>query len=280
MFDYHIHPNYSIDAKGSIDEFCQSALMRGLKEIAFTTHFDTDTIAEDCYVTVRGQRMDSLAGDWLEDYESTIRAAEDNYKEMGLKVLLGVEVDYIPDVESILPEQFYSTDFDIILGSTHLIDHIAISAGDRAPEVFKRYAVEELGEKYYTLLLDAIESELFDIMSHLDLYRRFGQAFYGNEIREIWKPYLDDLAASMRRHNVGFEINTSPLRNGQIQPMPDEDIIKALKEAGVLTVTIGSDAHNPSDIGAGIEESIQILKRIGFSGVTRFDHHKRSLQRI
>jgi len=280
VFDYHIHPNYSIDAQGSIEEFCQSSLIKGLKEIAFTTHFDTDTIAEDCYVSVKGKRMDGLEGAWLEDYEATIRAAGDKYKEKGLKVLLGVEVDYISDVENILPEQFYSTDFDIILGSTHLIDHIAISAADRAPEAFRKYTVEELGDKYYTLLLDAIESELFDILSHLDLYRRFGQAFYGNEILEIWRPYINNLAASMRRHNVGFEINTSPLRNGQIQPMPDENIIKALKEAGVLTTTIGSDAHNPSDVGAGVGNAIQILKNIGFSSVTTFDHRKRSIQNI
>ena len=117
-------------------------------------------------------------------------------------------------------------------------------------------------------------------MSHLDLYRRFGQVFYGDEIRNIWKPYLDDLVASMKRYNVGFEINTSPLRKGQIQPMPDENIIKALKEAGVMTVTIGSDAHTPSDVGAGVEESIQILKKIGVSSITLFDHRKPSMQKI
>jgi histidinol-phosphatase (PHP family) len=272
MFDYHIHPGYSIDAEGSIEEFCQSALKKGLKEIAFTTHLDTDTTTEDCYVIVQGVRMDTLAGGWLQDYESTIRAAEDKYKEMGLKVLLGVEVDYIPDVESILPEEFYSTDFDIILGSAHLVDHIAISASDRAQEAFKKLTMEELGERYYSLLMNAIETGLFDIMSHLDLYRRFGQVYYGERIREVWKPYLDDLVATMRTHNVGFEINTSPLRRGQDEPMPEESIVRALKEAGVTKVTIGSDAHNPRDVGVGIDRAIQMLKRVGFSNVTTFNH--------
>jgi len=280
MFDYHIHPGYSIDAEGSIEEFCQSAVKRGLKEIAFTTHLDTDTTTEDCYVLVQGERMDTLTGEWLEDYEAIIRAADDRYKEMGLKVLLGVEVDYIPDVESILPEQFHSTDFDIILGSAHLVDHIAISAGDRAQEAFRKYTLAELGERYYTLLLNAIETGLFDIMSHLDLYRRFGQVFYGEKIREIWKPYLDDLVTSMRRNNVGFEINTSPMRRGQEEPMPEENIIRALKEAGVMIVTVGSDAHIPGDVGIGIEKAIQILKRVGFSSITTFDHRIPSTQII
>jgi histidinol-phosphatase (PHP family) len=280
MFDYHVHPGYSIDAEGSVEDFCQTALKSGLTEIAFTTHLDTDTTTDDCHVMVRGKRMDTLSGEWLEDYETTIREAGDNFKERGLKVLLGVEVDYIPDVESVLPERFYSTDFDIVLGSAHLIDHIAISAGDRAPAAFKRHTVEELGKKYYSLLLDSIETGLFEIMSHLDLYRRFGQAFYGKRIREIWRPYLGDLAAMMKKYGVGFEINTSPLRRGQNEPMPEENIVRALREAGVLTVTVGSDAHKPSDVGAGIEEAIQILKRAGFSAITTFDHRKLGIHRI
>jgi histidinol-phosphatase (PHP family) len=280
MFDYHIHPAYSIDAEGSVEEFCQSALRSGLTEIAFTTHLDTDTTTDDCYVMVQGERMDTLSGEWLEDYEVTIRTAGDRYKDQGLKVLLGVEVDYIPNVESVLPEQFYSTDFDIILGSAHLVDHIAISAGDRAQAAFKKHSIEELGKKYYNLLLDAIETGLFDIMSHLDLYRRFGQIFYGERIREIWKPFLDDLAAMMRKYGVGFEINTSPLRRGLSDPMPEENIIRALKDADVVTVTIGSDAHTPNDVGAGVEKAIQILKKIGFSSIASFDHRKLSKYRI
>jgi histidinol-phosphatase (PHP family) len=274
MFDYHIHPNYSIDAEGSVAEFCQSALKKGLKEIAFTTHLDTDTTTDDCYVLVQGERIDTLEGGWLEDYEATIRSAEDKYKEVGLKVLLGVEVDYIPNVESILPEQFYSTDFDIILGSAHLIDHIAISAGERASEAFRNYTLEELGERYYALLQDAIETRLFDIMAHLDLYRRFGQVFYGDEVRELWKPHLDNLVASMRRYNVGFEINTSPLRRGQNQPMPDENIVKALKESGIPFVTVGSDAHTPADVGSGIQQAIDLMKRIGYSYISCFEQRK------
>ncbi|RDE15710.1 MAG: hypothetical protein C4K48_03315 [Candidatus Thorarchaeota archaeon] len=274
MHDYHVHPNYSIDAEGSVEDFCEAALQRGLKEIAFTTHLDTDMTTDDCHVVVRGKRMDTLSGEWLENYEATIRAAHDTYKEKGLRVLLGIEVDYIDDLESLLPEQFYSADFDIILGSTHLINHGAISAGDRAEDTFKRYSMEELGEVYYAHLLRAIETGLFDIMAHLDLYRRFGQGFYGEGILNIWKPYLKDLANAMKRHNVGFEVNTSPLRTGQDDPMPEEGIIRALRKAGVLNVTTGSDAHRPSDVGAGIVEVTDLLKKVGYSTITTFNHRR------
>lgn len=274
MFDYHIHPNYSIDAEGSIDEFCEAALKKGLEEIAFTTHLDTDTIADDCYVNVKGKRISTRSNLWLEDYESSIRAADDRYKEQGLRVRVGVEVDYIDEIDGALPEKFHSTDFDIILGSMHLIDHIAISASDRAEEAFKRYSVEEIGSKYYSKLQDAIESGLFDIIAHIDLYRRHGLIFYGESVRNIWKPHIVSLASAMRHNNVGFEINTSPLRRGQQQPMPEEKIVRELQKQGVSLVIVGSDAHAPTDVGANIKDAYELLRKCGFSEVSRFEKRR------
>ncbi|MBN2228319.1 MAG: histidinol-phosphatase [Candidatus Thorarchaeota archaeon] len=274
MMDYHLHPNYSIDAEGSIESFCKMAIQGGLQEIAFTTHLDTDSSTDDCFVNVKGRRVSTRSNLWLEEYESEVRTADDTYKDQGLRVRLGVEVDYIPEMDGALPERFYATDFDLILGSTHLIDHIAISASDRAEHAFSRYTAPELGEKYYTLLLEAIETELFDILAHLDLYRRFGQIFYGEEIHEIWKPHLKTIVQAMKKHNVGFEINTSPLRRKQTQPMPEENIVRALKEFGITVVTIGSDAHSPADVGAGIHQASALLKRVGYTHIFHFEARK------
>ena len=271
MFDYHIHPNYSIDAEGSIEEYCEAALKKGLKEIAFTTHLDTDSKTEDCFVNVRGKRMETRSSVWLEDYEASIRSADDEYRNKGLRVRFGVELDYIHDMEGRLPEKFYSTDFDIILGSMHLIDHIPISAPGTADTAFKKYSLVELGEKYYSLLQEAVESDLFDIVAHVDLYRRFGQKFYGEGIREIWKSHLSDLADAMKRHNVGFEINTSPVRRARNEPMPEVAIVKELFKQNVMLVTVGSDAHTPSNVGADIDVAYQMLLDVGYSNIALFE---------
>ena len=270
MLDYHIHPNYSIDAEGEIDEFCRAAIENGLKEIAFTTHFDTDRVADDCYVNVKGRRVDIASSIWFEEYESEVRNAGEKFSDSGLEVLLGVEVDCFPGVESNLPEKFYATDFDLVLGSVHLIDHIAISAGERAEVAMRKYSLEEIGEKYFTVMLDSIDLGIFDVLAHIDLYRRFGEVYYGEAINNLWKPYLEELADKMNRKGVGFEINTSSLRRGMMQPMPDEQIVKALKREGVETVTIGSDAHAPSEVGQGIQRALKIVKDAGFKGPSTY----------
>jgi histidinol-phosphatase (PHP family) len=279
MFDYHIHPNNSIDAEGSIEEHCEEALRKGLREIAFTTHLDTDILADDNYVNVKGKRVDTRSSAWLEDYEVSIKSADDEYKEKGLRVRLGVEVDYIPEIDGALPENFHSTDFDIILGSMHLIDHIPIS-DRRAEQAFKNYKMEELGHEYFSHLQEAVESDLFDILAHIDIYRRYGQTYYGDEIRDIWRSHISDLANVMKKHNVGFEVNTSALRRGQSQPMPEVSIINELKREGVSTVTVGSDAHRPKDIGSHFETAIDVLTVAGFSHISLFEKRRILKQKI
>jgi histidinol phosphatase-like PHP family hydrolase len=44
--DYHCHCDYSVDAEGSVDEYCQAAIRRNLAEICFTTHFDANPDSE------------------------------------------------------------------------------------------------------------------------------------------------------------------------------------------------------------------------------------------
>lgn len=260
MIDYHIHPEYSIDAQGSIDEFCQAAIRAGLREIAFTTHLDTDPLTNDCIVNVRGKEVDVQSRVWFEDYETSIRNAGDKYADEGLVVLMGAELDIYPDVASNLPEGFLSAGWDLIIGSAHLIDHLAISKKEDAAIIYSRYTAGELGDLYFSTLRDTVQTSLVNVLGHIDLYRRFGEQAYGDEIYELWKPHIIELAQKMNRYGVGFEINTSSWRKGQKEPHPSLEIICALTGNGVRVVTIGSDSHRPEDVGYGTRRAAHVLR--------------------
>jgi histidinol-phosphatase (PHP family) len=262
MIDYHIHPNYSTDAEGSIDEFCKVALEREFREICFTTHLDTDTVRNDAYVIVRGKRVDARSSSWLEDYENSVRIAGDQYRGQGLEVRLGVEVDYYPGVMDHLPERFHDT------------DHLAISVKEESHEFFLKHNLEQMGNIYFSSLMDCVESGLFDILGHLDLYRRYGEEFYGGEIRSLWRAHVSDLASGMKRFNVGFEVNTSSLRKGMDEPMPESSLVAALRKEGIETVTVGSDAHRPQDVGQGIEIALKVIRESGFDSPASFDRRR------
>ncbi|MFX1603368.1 MAG: histidinol-phosphatase [Promethearchaeota archaeon] len=271
MIDYHIHPSYSADASGSVEEFCEAAVQMGLREVCFTTHLDSDPVRQEDFVMVHGEKVNIDSPDWLEDYESSIRTTGDVFKEQNLEVKLGVEVDLYPGVVEQLPEVFHSADFDLVIGSVHLVDHKAISLKEEAIEIFRRYTLDELGNHYYGLIMDSLGAGLFDIVGHLDIYRRYGEEYYGEDIHALWEPHIVELSRSMKTHGVGFEVNTSSWRKGLKEPMPAASLVKALLRRGIDTVTVGSDAHNPEEVGSGIDRALIILQESGLQTATLYD---------
>jgi histidinol-phosphatase (PHP family) len=266
MIDLHLHPNYSIDAEGSIEEFCEEAIKKNLDAICFTTHLDSDPRRNDCYVRVNGIKVHVLSDEWLEDYESTIRLADETYEE--LQVLLGVEMDLYPGVEEHLPERFHETDFDLIIGSVHLIDGNALSLEPEAHKIFKKNNLKELGECYFNLLTDSMKMGIYDIIGHIDIYRRYGEKFYGHCIHSLWKPRIANLVKNMKKYKIGFEINTSTWRKGLAEPMPEKGLIQEFVKLGIEDVTLGSDAHSPNQLGYGIDRAIQLAKNCGIHELT------------
>lgn len=278
MMDYHIHPAYSADAQGSLDDFCRAALEKKLREICFTTHLDSDPVRDDSYVMVRGKRVDVHDPSWFDDYENHIRTLGEEYAGKGLSVRLGVEVDMYPGVIEDLPDAFHDAHFDLVIGSVHLIDHKAISLKEEAYDIFKKYGLEQVGNIYFDLIKDMLKTGVFDILGHLDIYRRYGEDFFGPDIHSLWEPHVDDLCRLMKARGVGFEINTSSLRKGFTEPMPEHKIVRAMFERGINTVIVGSDAHRPSEVGSGIPDALNLLRNIGFKDVAAFN--KRSSMKI
>ncbi|MGV9168680.1 MAG: histidinol-phosphatase HisJ family protein [Promethearchaeia archaeon] len=270
MLDYHVHPNFSIDAKGSVDEFCDAAVGKGLRHICFTTHVDTDPFRNDGVVRVGKDEIPTTKNTWLGPYVETINEAAQIYQEKGLEVRLGVEVDYYSGFESNLPQEFHTFDWDYVLGATHLLEHKALSLEDEATGIFSKYKVDELGELYYGKLVDCIKSGFFDAIAHIDIYRRYGELFYGEEVRTLWKQYVSEIASAMYKANVGFEINTSSFRTGLDDTMPTKEFIQCLHDEGVEIVIVGSDAHSPEYVGYRIDAALRILRDCGFEAVTIF----------
>ncbi|HPV63449.1 MAG TPA: histidinol phosphate phosphatase, partial [Fervidobacterium sp.] len=55
------------------------------------------------------------------------------------------------------------------------------------------------------------------------------------------------------------------------EPNPSIEILKLYKSLGGRNITIGSDAHELEDIGKGINDGIEILKKLGYNYILIFD---------
>jgi histidinol-phosphatase (PHP family) len=261
LSDFHVHPDYSLDAKGTLDEYCQRAIEIGLKRICFTTHYDTDPERKeiDYFFRVDGKIV-PLTPQVVNRYLDDVNRAKRKYTPLGLEVLSGLEVDYAPHIEKHLRNELSCFELDYILGAVHCMEHIAITSHLEAEEYFKRKTVKELCKEYYQTVTHAAESGLFDCIAHLDCYRKYGLTFYGEEIMTAHRDFIELALSSLVRNKIGIEINTSIRRKGQKEFYPSKEILNLARDFGIKIVALGSDAHKVEDLGKELKEAFSLAQ--------------------
>ena len=261
--DYHIHPGYSLDASGTVDQYCRRALELGIQEICFTTHYDSDPHRKeiDPFVQVDGEIV-PLSEESVGRYIDDVRSADEKYRPFGLTVRVGLEVDYAPHIEDKLRRELARFDLDYRLGAVHCLDHIAISASDEAERYFKTKSAEELLSEYYGVLRRAVQSGLFEVIAHLDIYKKYGLGFYGKEVLTGHQGLVEPVLELMAEKDVGMEINTGVLRKGHVEFCPGLEIVRLALEKGVKIVAYGSDAHKVGQLGERIQEAYACVEEL------------------
>jgi histidinol-phosphatase (PHP family) len=252
-----------LDATGTIDQYCQKALKLGLKEICFTTHYDTDPARkdEDPFMRVNGKIV-PLNEENVKRYIEDVRRANEIYCPMGLSVKAGLEVDYAPHIEDQLKKDLASFDLDYTLGAVHCLDHIAITASKEAESYFRTKSLKELCQEYYRVLGKAVKSGLFDAIAHLDIYRKYGLAFYGEKILTAHRGLVEPVLELMVKNDVGLEINTALLRKGHKEFSPGLEILNLALKMNVRITAFGSDAHKVEHLGKDIKEARLLVEKL------------------
>lgn len=264
MYDYHVHPGYSIDAEpAGIDDYCRRAAAIGLSEICFTTHLEVDPQRKHLDWFVRLDRkivpMEDLV--WLDVYFRDIENARRKWSERGLKVKAGLEVGYDLGLEKTIERVVNGYPFDFVMGSVHCLDHLAISSKKESERFFPGRELGAVVREYFRVLSEAVSSGLFDCIGHLDLYRRHGRHYLGPGILRAHEEFAEPLLLAIAARDMSLEVNTSGLRRGINDFHPSRDIIELAVNSGVRLFTIGSDAHRLPELGLGLESAMEQLAR-------------------
>ena len=249
MGDFHVHPGYSIDAKGSLDEFCQWAFNIGLSEICFTTHYDADPALydRDGIMVIDGKK-EKLSESTVRHYLQDIARVHEEYGHIGLMVRGGLEFSYFDGCEKVFAPLQSKFNLHYRLGAAHNIDGLCINDKDDSSKLFAKYELGKLADLYFEQLDRLAGSRLVDCLAHIDVYRRFGTAFYGDEIYTVHRGRIERLFETMRASDVGYELNTSAVRHGHVDYYPTMEIINMARAAGVRLISLGSDAHCPDQL--------------------------------
>lgn len=266
--NYHVHNRYSSDGRGSTEEVCRRALELGFEQICLTNH--AETLGSDGVWT-----LDLVeARDRFEELQHEIERLQPEFPD--LRILLGIELEYRPEWVETLDALVSSVDFDLVLGSVHVVDGQPISGGSAVGEYFGRLDRDEAYGRYFEVLDEMVRWGGFDVVGHFDLVKRFGAKYYdsGTEVR-AFEPQIRTILRRMVEKGLGLEVNTSGVVQAPAEPYPGLEILRMAEQMHVATVTIGTDSHVPRSFEQGWETGELLLKRAGFTELTTFSHRIR-----
>lgn len=256
--DYHTHTQLCRHAGGLPIDYARAAAARGIPEIACTDHIP---FPDDPTPSIRMTRGD------FDAYLGHVRTAQ----AAGLcTVLLGIEADYQRDlVHGHIQALLAAADFDLVLGSLHTGPFWDLSPDD--PTATPEF-VEQMNRTYYLRMAELARTGLYDVCSHFDVVKRTGVRAPDRLLAEIVPPALDAVAAA----GMAIEINTSGLNHGAAEPYPSLQILAWMKTRGI-SITFGSDAHDPAQVGQHFEQAITLAKAAGHSHRVQFRRRKQQL---
>lgn len=254
FFDSHMHTPLCKHAEGHPIEYMERGVEKGLAGIIMTCHSPMPN---------RFSHRVRMAPEQLNEYFHIVQEAADAAPD-DFEVLVGMESDYFPGMESWLEELHGKTDFHYILGSVHW--HIpeymdAFWKGD--PEAFRA--------QYFEHLADSAESGLFDSLAHPDLVKNAAAAewrFVDN------KPAILKALDRIAETGVAMELNTSGLNKSFPEMNPGPEML-ALMADRAIPVVIGSDSHTPRRVGENFRAALLFLEEAGYENVSIFRERKR-----
>jgi len=207
------------------------------------------------------------AQDDLDEYCAFIR------EDTGLR--LGIEVDFVQGREDRVANVLDQYEFDYVLGSIHFLGSAAVDmrgewdiwARGRDPDTVWRRYFETLGE--------AARSGLFDVLSHPDLVKVWGDGapVPEGDLRRFYDLAMDGIADS----DVAIEVSTAGLRKPAREIYPAPAFLAMCVAAG-RPIALSSDAHVAGDLAYGYDRAVELLRSHGVDRIATFDRRTRMLE--
>ncbi|MBR6889318.1 MAG: histidinol-phosphatase HisJ family protein [Selenomonadaceae bacterium] len=245
IFDSHMHTKFSADSEMLAADAINKAASLNLG-VVFTEHFDYG-------VTANGKEFTFEPSAYMREYKNL----------RGEKVRLGVEVGLRKSARAVNENFIARADFDLIIGSIHLVDDLDIYY----PEFYADKDKATAYKKYFQQMAAEAAVADYDVLGHIDYICRaapydnpeIDYATFAAEIDEVLKIVVD-------RAKV-LELNTRRFDSARAvaELIP---VYKKYRELGGQFVTIGSDAHRVSAVGNHFKRALDFIHELNLTPVT------------
>jgi len=278
LTDYHLHLRPDEDdasaerfyTSANVERYRVSASEQGVSELGVSEHVYRFRQALALW---RHPFWERYAVDDIDDYCGFVLEETD--------LRLGIEADFVAGAEDRTAALLESRDFDYVVGSVHFIRDGAVDMDDFGVWDTRRtgLSAEQIWSRYFETVAESARSGLFDIIAHPDLVKIWGptrpERVPARDLRFYYEPTVEAFADA----DVAVEISTAGLRKPAGEIYPARAFLEMCVEAR-LPLALSSDAHRPSDVGAGYDQALELLGELGVSELAVFEGRKRRLEPI
>ena len=260
IVDYHTHSDLCKHAQGGVEEYVQRALDLGLDEVGCSDHAPLPGNYDECH------RMN--VEEYYSQYAPRVSALIEKYRKR-IRIKRGIECDFLDWAAEWNSKFIAENDFDFVIGSVHFVG----PRGEEKPLFGREYQapeIEALYEGYFLEIAQSAKAGLFDIIAHCDIVKKFG-AFASKRVDEL----MWEALSHIKKADLCIEINTSGLRKPEPETYPGEKVL-ALAQDLKIPLTLGSDAHNPDQVGMNFDVAISLVNKYGSGRISIFEHRKRT----
>ncbi len=240
--NYHTHTWRCNHAWGTEREYIEGAIASGIQVLGFSDH----TPNPFSWNINDGIRMEPAQ---TEEYFQTIAALKEEYKAQ-IRILAGVEVEYIPGEFPALVRYLRDFGCEYLIMGQHYVDGVYVRM---IPED------AQLLHGHIDQILDGLSTKGFLYLAHPDLFRWNGP-------EEIYVQEMTRLCRGVKELDIPMEYNLLGLRTGRNYP---NDRFWSIAAQVGNKVILGIDAHSPEemDIIQVEQQARETLQELGIINI-------------
>lgn len=267
--DYHLHSSFSGDSDTPMEKMILQGINVGLTHMCFTEHNDFDYPATASDPSGKFElNPDAYLYDFLK--------LREKYADR-ITLCFGVELGLQSHLARRNAAFAKEHDYDFIIASSH----ICHGKDPYYSSFYEGRSQEEAYLEYFESILENLKSySNFDVYGHLDYVVRYGPQKDEGYSYEKYQDILDRILEQIISMERGIEINTAGLAKGLKETNPCIGVLRRYRELGGEIITVGSDAHEPSQIAYAFDRAATILKDCGFRYYTTFEKRCPSFHKL
>jgi len=268
--NYHSHSLFC-DGKSSMEQILCSAVVREFDYWGFSAH-----------APVPFDNSFAIDKEKIPLYISEYKRLKTEYREQ-IKVFVGMEMDFICDIQENISAQAKEYGLEYIIGSVHQIKEHNKSRytwfiDGHDPNIYDKGLseifdndIKRACEAYFSQQMEMLQKNKIDIIAHIDKVAMHNKGRFFNNQTSWYRDMIMSLLEQIKKYDVVCEINTRGLyKKRHTDYYPSKYWWKAIKEKEIK-ITLSSDCHKSDETDLYFNTALEEIKAEGFSSLMYFD---------